>query len=133
MLRRLDFLLRSLVALSAGEAQGRPSIVVSVPGNGASDLSGEVEVKVGASPGKGIRSLWLQVDSLIVANTHVSPLLFLWNTTTWENGLHVLEGGVQFQNRKSAQDKLVVNVHNLKPKAGRVAAAGFVYLFGGGA
>jgi hypothetical protein len=135
MLRRLDFLVRSFVALFAGQVQEAPSATVVVPGDGAVDLHGVTEVQVLANPDKGIKLLWLQVDNFIVASAHSSPLVFPWNTNTAANGMHVLEGDVQYKNRRSAQDRLAVNVTNTEPQpqTGKIAAAGLVYLFGGGA
>lgn len=135
MLRRLDFLVRAFAALFTGGMQEAQSVTVLVPGNGTADLHDVVEVQVQASPAKGIRALWLQVDSSIVANVTSSPLVFLWDTNKATNGMHVLEGDVQYKNRRSAQDRLAVNVTNTEPQpqTGKIAAAGLVYLFGGGA
>jgi len=127
---RLDFLARSFLGLFAAKTQEAASVAVVVPGNGVDQLHGNVQVQVQATPPSGIRSLWLQVDSDIVANTRVSPLTYTWDTTRTADGTHLLEGDVQYKNHKSAQDRLVVNVNNSKPQRGRVAAAGFVYLFG---
>jgi len=128
---RIDFLTRTFLSVFAAKAQETPAVAVTVPGGDVDALRGQVQVKVQAAPQSGIRSLWLQVDGSIVANTRVSPLAYTWDTTRAPDGSHLLEGNVQYKNRKSAQDRLVVNVNNLVRRQGKVAAAGFVFLFGG--
>jgi len=133
---RLDFLSRSVLGfLTARAREGdTTSVDVVVPGNGVDELHGNVQVRVSSDPTGGIRSLWLQVDNDVVADSQASPLTYTWDTNKSSDGAHLLEGDVQYRNHKAAQDRLVVNVNNSAPapQRGRDAVAGLVYLFGGG-
>jgi hypothetical protein len=67
-----------------------PTTAISTPGDG-STLSGSLTVSAVASDNVGVDHVDLFVDGVLYLTTTLPPYNFLWNTTKYADGTHVLE------------------------------------------
>lgn len=80
-------------ALSTAEDGEEPTVSINGPGSG--DLSGTVSVSVDASDNIYVKQVSLYVDGTLVATKTQAPYTFNWDTTTVQDGSHMLTASAE--------------------------------------